>query len=225
MFGFLSAFLLFLSSRGCSLFENCKTCHNGTWKANDDFFINGKYCTDCRQGWSGGDCKSESRWWITHGCCQLCLTKLAQRHLFPITEMEKHSSDNKFTSCSPFFTVKFSQTSGSACCGDIRSLWENYLVVHNVKACRPLNHPWEVFVGGSSIWQLCWETFFFLSVVLPNTRRGIQDKEKTKCVNKHTRIAQKSILLISLKVEQRPINLNFGYRLAGPQLYCHLCNT
>nr|XP_046250802.1 inactive serine protease PAMR1 [Scatophagus argus] len=43
---------------GCSLFENCKTCHNGTWKANDDFFVNGKYCTDCRQGWSGGDCKT-----------------------------------------------------------------------------------------------------------------------------------------------------------------------
>ncbi|KAA8595784.1 hypothetical protein FQN60_011075 [Etheostoma spectabile] len=42
---------------GCSLFENCKTCHNGTWKANDDFFVNGKYCTECRQGWSGGDCR------------------------------------------------------------------------------------------------------------------------------------------------------------------------
>ncbi|XP_039988547.1 uncharacterized protein si:ch211-102l7.3 isoform X2 [Xiphias gladius] len=43
---------------GCSLFENCKTCHNGTWRANDDFFVNGKYCTECRQGWSGGDCKT-----------------------------------------------------------------------------------------------------------------------------------------------------------------------
>uniref|UniRef100_A0A3Q4HQ04 Peptidase domain containing associated with muscle reration 1 n=1 Tax=Neolamprologus brichardi TaxID=32507 RepID=A0A3Q4HQ04_NEOBR len=32
----------------CSLFEN----------SNDDFFVNGKYCTECRQGWSGGDCKS-----------------------------------------------------------------------------------------------------------------------------------------------------------------------
>lgn len=92
MFGFLSAFLFlcffFFPSWGCSLFENCKTCHNGTWKANDEFFINGKYCTDCRQGWSGGDCKSELRWWITHGCCQLCLTKLAQLHLFPITAVE-----------------------------------------------------------------------------------------------------------------------------------------
>ncbi|XP_019955015.2 inactive serine protease PAMR1 [Paralichthys olivaceus] len=43
---------------GCSLFENCRTCHNGTWKANDDFFVNGKFCTECRQGWSGGDCKT-----------------------------------------------------------------------------------------------------------------------------------------------------------------------
>ncbi|XP_034018584.1 inactive serine protease PAMR1 [Thalassophryne amazonica] len=42
---------------GCSLFENCKTCNNGTWKANDDFFVKGKYCTECRRGWSGGDCK------------------------------------------------------------------------------------------------------------------------------------------------------------------------
>ncbi|XP_054476004.1 inactive serine protease PAMR1 [Anoplopoma fimbria] len=43
---------------GCSLFENCKTCSNGTWKANDDFFVNGKYCTECRHGWSGGDCRT-----------------------------------------------------------------------------------------------------------------------------------------------------------------------
>lgn len=88
VFVFLSAFLLFNSFLGCSLFENCKTCSNGTWKANDDFFINGKYCTECRQGWSGGDCKSELHWWITHDCCQGCLTKTAQLHLYPITEME-----------------------------------------------------------------------------------------------------------------------------------------
>ncbi|CAJ1049222.1 inactive serine protease PAMR1 [Xyrichtys novacula] len=43
---------------GCSLFENCKTCNNGTWRANDDFFVNGKFCTQCRQGWSGGDCRT-----------------------------------------------------------------------------------------------------------------------------------------------------------------------
>ncbi|XP_068429817.1 inactive serine protease PAMR1 isoform X1 [Clinocottus analis] len=43
---------------GCSLFENCKSCNNGTWKANDDFFVDGKYCTACRPGWSGGDCRT-----------------------------------------------------------------------------------------------------------------------------------------------------------------------
>lgn len=44
---------------GCSVFENCKTCNNGTWKAQDDFYIREQYCTDCRQGWSGGDCMSK----------------------------------------------------------------------------------------------------------------------------------------------------------------------
>ncbi|XP_010894253.3 inactive serine protease PAMR1 [Esox lucius] len=43
---------------GCSLFENCKTCHNGTWEAQDDFFLRGRFCTDCRQGWAGGDCRT-----------------------------------------------------------------------------------------------------------------------------------------------------------------------
>ncbi|XP_066557144.1 inactive serine protease PAMR1 isoform X2 [Amia ocellicauda] len=41
---------------GCSIFENCKRCHNGTWGMQDDFFVKGKYCTECRKGWSGGDC-------------------------------------------------------------------------------------------------------------------------------------------------------------------------
>ncbi|XP_075996788.1 inactive serine protease PAMR1 [Genypterus blacodes] len=41
---------------GCSIFENCKRCNNGTWGPRDDFFINGKYCAECRPGWSGGDC-------------------------------------------------------------------------------------------------------------------------------------------------------------------------
>ncbi|XP_072241635.1 inactive serine protease PAMR1 [Leuresthes tenuis] len=41
---------------GCSIFENCKRCNNGTWGPKDDFFINGKYCAECRPGWSGGDC-------------------------------------------------------------------------------------------------------------------------------------------------------------------------
>ncbi|XP_058500314.1 inactive serine protease PAMR1 isoform X1 [Solea solea] len=42
---------------GCSLFENCKRCNNGTWGPRDDFFIRGKYCAECRPGWSGGDCR------------------------------------------------------------------------------------------------------------------------------------------------------------------------
>ncbi|XP_031425544.1 inactive serine protease PAMR1 isoform X2 [Clupea harengus] len=42
--------------QGCSIFENCKTCNNGTWKAQDDFYIRKQFCTECRQGWSGGDC-------------------------------------------------------------------------------------------------------------------------------------------------------------------------
>ncbi|XP_039599900.1 inactive serine protease PAMR1 [Polypterus senegalus] len=41
---------------GCSIFENCKRCNNGTWGIQDDFFIKGKYCSECRTGWSGGDC-------------------------------------------------------------------------------------------------------------------------------------------------------------------------
>ncbi|XP_050960720.1 LOW QUALITY PROTEIN: inactive serine protease PAMR1 [Labeo rohita] len=41
---------------GCSIFENCKRCNNGTWGPRDDFFVKGQYCTECRPGWSGGDC-------------------------------------------------------------------------------------------------------------------------------------------------------------------------
>ncbi|XP_040019442.2 inactive serine protease PAMR1 [Gasterosteus aculeatus] len=41
---------------GCSIFENCKRCNNGTWSPRDDFFIKGKFCAECRPGWSGGDC-------------------------------------------------------------------------------------------------------------------------------------------------------------------------
>ncbi|XP_012708725.2 inactive serine protease PAMR1 isoform X1 [Fundulus heteroclitus] len=41
---------------GCSIFENCKRCNNGTWGPQDNFFINGEYCAECRPGWSGGDC-------------------------------------------------------------------------------------------------------------------------------------------------------------------------
>ncbi|KAL4622676.1 inactive serine protease PAMR1 isoform X1 [Arapaima gigas] len=41
---------------GCSIFENCKRCNNGTWAVKDDFFVKGRYCAECRPGWSGGDC-------------------------------------------------------------------------------------------------------------------------------------------------------------------------
>ncbi|XP_067292919.1 inactive serine protease PAMR1 isoform X2 [Pseudorasbora parva] len=41
---------------GCSIFENCKRCNNGTWSPRDDFFVKGQYCAECRPGWSGGDC-------------------------------------------------------------------------------------------------------------------------------------------------------------------------
>ncbi|KAM9377793.1 inactive serine protease PAMR1 [Pholidichthys leucotaenia] len=41
---------------GCSIFENCKRCNNGTWGSRDDFFTRGDYCAECRPGWSGGDC-------------------------------------------------------------------------------------------------------------------------------------------------------------------------
>ncbi|KAM6961112.1 inactive serine protease PAMR1 [Aplochiton taeniatus] len=41
---------------GCSIFENCKRCNNGTWSPRDDFFVSGRYCAECRPGWSGGDC-------------------------------------------------------------------------------------------------------------------------------------------------------------------------
>ncbi|XP_043090442.1 inactive serine protease PAMR1 isoform X2 [Puntigrus tetrazona] len=41
---------------GCSIFENCKRCNNGTWGPRDDFFVRGQYCAECRPGWSGGDC-------------------------------------------------------------------------------------------------------------------------------------------------------------------------
>uniref|UniRef100_A0A8B9H9X0 Inactive serine protease PAMR1 n=1 Tax=Astyanax mexicanus TaxID=7994 RepID=A0A8B9H9X0_ASTMX len=46
--------------QGCSVFDNCKRCNNGTWEARDDFYISGSYCRECRQGWSGGNCLSNS---------------------------------------------------------------------------------------------------------------------------------------------------------------------
>uniref|UniRef100_A0A8C8RU39 Inactive serine protease PAMR1 n=1 Tax=Pelusios castaneus TaxID=367368 RepID=A0A8C8RU39_9SAUR len=42
---------------GCTIFDNCKSCHNGSWGGTlDDFYIKGIYCAACRAGWYGGDC-------------------------------------------------------------------------------------------------------------------------------------------------------------------------
>ncbi|KAF1597292.1 UNVERIFIED_CONTAM: Inactive serine protease PAMR1, partial [Eudyptes robustus] len=42
---------------GCTIFENCKSCRNGSWGGMlDDFYIKGIYCEECRAGWYGGDC-------------------------------------------------------------------------------------------------------------------------------------------------------------------------
>ncbi|XP_060118035.1 inactive serine protease PAMR1 isoform X4 [Heteronotia binoei] len=42
---------------GCMIFENCKSCHNGSWGGTlDNFYIKGAYCSECRAGWYGGDC-------------------------------------------------------------------------------------------------------------------------------------------------------------------------
>ncbi|TRY85811.1 hypothetical protein DNTS_011858, partial [Danionella cerebrum] len=43
-------------SPGCSVFQNCKRCNNGSWAAPDQFFLSGAFCSECRPGWSGGDC-------------------------------------------------------------------------------------------------------------------------------------------------------------------------
>ncbi|XP_006864975.1 PREDICTED: inactive serine protease PAMR1 [Chrysochloris asiatica] len=42
---------------GCTIFDNCKTCRNGSWGGTlDDFYVKGIYCAECRAGWYGGDC-------------------------------------------------------------------------------------------------------------------------------------------------------------------------
>ncbi|XP_018412983.1 PREDICTED: inactive serine protease PAMR1 [Nanorana parkeri] len=42
---------------GCTIFDNCKSCYNGSWGGTlDDFYVKGKYCSECRIGWYGGDC-------------------------------------------------------------------------------------------------------------------------------------------------------------------------
>uniref|UniRef100_A0A5F9D4Q6 Inactive serine protease PAMR1 n=1 Tax=Oryctolagus cuniculus TaxID=9986 RepID=A0A5F9D4Q6_RABIT len=42
---------------GCTIFENCKSCRNGSWGGTlDDFYVKGFYCAECHAGWYGGDC-------------------------------------------------------------------------------------------------------------------------------------------------------------------------
>ncbi|XP_038620886.1 inactive serine protease PAMR1 isoform X2 [Tachyglossus aculeatus] len=42
---------------GCTIFENCKSCRNGSWGgALDNFYVKGIYCSECHGGWYGGDC-------------------------------------------------------------------------------------------------------------------------------------------------------------------------
>lgn len=49
---------------GCTIFENCKSCRNGSWGGTlDDFYIKGIYCAECRAGWYGGDCMSKCPTW------------------------------------------------------------------------------------------------------------------------------------------------------------------
>lgn len=62
---------------GCSIFENCKRCNNGTWGLRDDFFIKGKYCAECRPGWSGGDCLSK---FFTNLYLTLCHAFIPTQH-------------------------------------------------------------------------------------------------------------------------------------------------
>ncbi|XP_023773737.1 inactive serine protease PAMR1-like [Cyanistes caeruleus] len=70
---------------GCTIFENCKSCRNGSWGGTlDDFYIKGIYCAECRAGWYGGDCMSkcptragrdvrDSEWW-DRARAMLCLS-------------------------------------------------------------------------------------------------------------------------------------------------------
>ncbi|KAH0516666.1 Inactive serine protease PAMR1 [Microtus ochrogaster] len=54
---FLQLLLISSLPRGCTIFENCKSCRNGSWGGTlDDFYVKGFYCAECRAGWYGGDC-------------------------------------------------------------------------------------------------------------------------------------------------------------------------
>ncbi|XP_068580437.1 inactive serine protease PAMR1 isoform X2 [Cebidichthys violaceus] len=89
---------------GCSLFENCKACNNGTWEANDDFFVDGKYCTECRHGWSGGDCRNSGI--KTKPCAPP--EKPANGYLLPVYGPEEELVSVNYR-CHPSFTLIGSQ--------------------------------------------------------------------------------------------------------------------
>uniref|UniRef100_A0A8B9YH28 Inactive serine protease PAMR1 n=1 Tax=Bos mutus grunniens TaxID=30521 RepID=A0A8B9YH28_BOSMU len=88
---------------GCTIFENCKTCRNGSWGGTlDDFYVKGIYCAECRAGWYGGDCMPCSSSPCFHdGTCLLdstgsykcaCLAGYTGKHCENLLE-ERNCSD------------------------------------------------------------------------------------------------------------------------------------
>uniref|UniRef100_A0AC11BYB3 Peptidase domain containing associated with muscle reration 1 n=1 Tax=Ovis aries TaxID=9940 RepID=A0AC11BYB3_SHEEP len=88
---------------GCTIFENCKTCRNGSWGGTlDDFYVKGIYCAECRAGWYGGDCMPCSSSPCFHdGTCLLdstgsykcaCLAGYTGKHCENLVE-ERNCSD------------------------------------------------------------------------------------------------------------------------------------
>ncbi|XP_008496851.1 inactive serine protease PAMR1 isoform X3 [Calypte anna] len=88
---------------GCTIFENCKSCRNGSWGGKlDNFYIKGIYCAECRAGWYGGDCMTCSSFPCHHdGTCILdksgtyrcaCLAGYTGKHCENFLD-EKNCSD------------------------------------------------------------------------------------------------------------------------------------
>nr|XP_020016407.1 inactive serine protease PAMR1 isoform X2 [Castor canadensis] len=88
---------------GCTIFENCKSCRNGSWGGTlDDFYVKGFYCAECRAGWYGGDCMPCSSSPCFHdGTCLLdaagsykcaCLAGYTGQHCENVLE-ERNCSD------------------------------------------------------------------------------------------------------------------------------------
>ncbi|XP_051040025.1 inactive serine protease PAMR1 isoform X4 [Phodopus roborovskii] len=88
---------------GCTIFENCKSCRNGSWGGTlDDFYVKGFYCAECRAGWYGGDCMPCSSSPCFHdGTCLLdstgsykcaCLAGYTGKHCENLLE-ERNCSD------------------------------------------------------------------------------------------------------------------------------------